>query len=60
MRNADVLKLKQAGISEQVMIETITSAAVVSFELDATHVIELHDAGVPDGVIQAMLRRNQR
>jgi S1-C subfamily serine protease len=59
MLNADVVQLKGAGISDPVIIEAINSAGTVQFELDATHLIELSKAGVPDAVIQAMLRRSK-
>jgi serine protease Do len=58
MHNADILQLKSAGISDQVVIEAISSAGSVDFELDASHVIELNKAGLSDAVIQAMLRRH--
>jgi hypothetical protein len=57
MSNADVLQLKNAHISDQVIIEAINTASSVRFELDAAHLIELNKAGLSDEVIQAMLRR---
>jgi hypothetical protein len=57
MSNAEVLQLKNGGISDQVIIEAINSAASVRFELDAGHLIELSKAGLSDAVIQTMLRR---
>jgi hypothetical protein len=57
MSNAAVLQLKNAGISDQVIIEAVNSASSVRFELDAAHLIELSKAGLSDAVIQAMLRR---
>ena len=59
MRNADVIQLKGAGISDQVIIEAINSAATVQFELDAPRLIELHNTGLSDAVIQVMLRRSK-
>lgn len=58
LSNAGVLQLKNAGISDQVIIEAINSATSVRFELDAAHLIELNKAGLSDAVIQAMLRRH--
>ena len=59
MSNSEVLQLKGAGISDQVIIEAINSAGNVRFELDAPHLIELNKAGLSDSVIQAMLRRSK-
>jgi S1-C subfamily serine protease len=58
MSNADVLQLKKAGISDQVIIEAINGASRVRFELDVAHLIDLNKAGLSDAVIQAMLRRH--
>jgi hypothetical protein len=58
MNNADVLQLKDAGISDPVIIEAINSAGTVQFDLDTSHLIDLHKAGVSDAVIQTMLRRS--
>ena len=59
MGNAEVVQLRSAGISDQVIVEAVNNAASVRFEPDAPHIIDLNKAGVSDDVIQAMLRRSK-
>jgi hypothetical protein len=54
LTNADVLKLKEAGLSEQVIIDKIT-ASLANFKLETDDLVELKKAGLSDAVISAML-----
>jgi S1-C subfamily serine protease len=59
LHNSDVLGLKVAGMGDQVIIGAIANAKAVQFDTDPTHLIELHNAGLSDAVIQAMLERSK-
>jgi hypothetical protein len=59
MRNADVLQLKHSDIGDELIIEAITRASSVEFEVDTSHLVELHKAGLSDAVLQAMLHRSK-
>jgi hypothetical protein len=55
LTNQLVIKLVTAGLSEGVIIEKIQSSPS-RFDVDIDAMIALKGAGVPDGVIQAMVR----
>src|SRR5215831_18693877 len=54
MSNADVLALKGAGISDDILIAKVRASAP-DYHLDTTDLIQLKSARVADGVIQAMI-----
>jgi hypothetical protein len=54
LTNADVLKLKEAGLSEQVIIDKI-AASPANYKIDTDDLIELKKVGLSDAVISAML-----
>ena len=58
LTNSDVVKLKDAGLGESVIIEKI-KASRASYLLDTTDLIELKHAGLSDAVIGAMIQASQ-
>ena len=54
LTNADVINLKKAGLGDELIIDKISTGAT-TFELDASDLVELHDAGLSDAVIKAMI-----
>jgi hypothetical protein len=59
LNNSDVLTLKQAGISDSLIIEKIRSSPV-KFELGTTDLVALKKSGLADAVIAAMLEASRR
>ena len=59
LTNADVLKLKAAGLSDQFIIDKI-KASPANFRLDVDDLVELKKAGIAEGVIAAMMQASQR
>jgi hypothetical protein len=59
LTNADVLKLKAAGLTEQLITDKI-KASPASFNLDTNDIVELKQAGLPDAIIGAMIQASQR
>jgi hypothetical protein len=59
LTNADVLKLKEAGLSEQIIIDKI-NASPAQFHLDTDDILQLKQAGLSDGIIGAMIHASQR
>ena len=59
MTNADVLALKGAGISDDILIAKVRASAP-AYHLDTTDLIQLKSARVADGVIQAMIEAQGR
>ena len=55
LTNADVRRLKEAGVSDTLLVEKIKSS-VTAFKLDTDDLLELKTAGVSDAVIAAMLQ----
>jgi hypothetical protein len=55
MRNADVIQLATAGLSDQVILLSIQQAPSKTFDLTPTGLVALKKAGVSDAVIQAMM-----
>lgn len=58
LKNEDVIKLVKAGLSPDLIVQTINSSNQ-SFDLSADGLITLKKEGVPDSVIQAMIIRSQ-
>ena len=54
LTNADVLKLKQAGLGEQILVAKIKNAPG-AYKLDTDDLVKLKSAGISDAVIAAML-----
>ncbi len=59
LTNADVLKLKSAGLSDQFIIDKI-KASPANYHLDVNDLVELKKAGIPEAVIDAMIQASQR
>lgn len=59
LTNADVVKLKAAGLTEQLIIDKI-KASPASFTLDTNDILELKQAGLSDAIIGAMIQAAQR
>ena len=59
LTNADVLKLKEAGLSEQLILDKIKSSAS-TFTLDTDDLLALKKAGLSDSIISAMIQAQQR
>jgi hypothetical protein len=54
MTNADVIKLKEAGFGDELIIDKINSTPA-AFNLELDDLVALRKAGMSDGVIQAMM-----
>lgn len=59
LTNADVLKLKAAGLSDQFIIDKI-KASPANYHLDVDDLVELKKAGIAEAVIAAMMQTSQR
>jgi len=59
LTNADVLKLKQAGMGDELVIEKV-KAAPGSYKLDPSDLVELKNSGLSDGIIAAMIEASRR
>ncbi len=57
--NADVLKLKDAGLGDQLIIDKI-NASPSAYNLDASDLVNLKRAGLSDAVIGAMIQASHR
>jgi len=55
---AQVIKLTEAGVSEGVIMAYATNSGS-TFNLDPDKIIYLKDIGVPDGLVTAMMQRDQ-
>jgi hypothetical protein len=55
LTNDDVLKLKEAGLSDQLIVDKI-NASPGNYKLEADDLIALKNAGVPESIIAAMLQ----
>jgi len=55
--NTDVMKLVRSGLAEDTVRLTVNSATETDFDTSAGALVALSQAGVPDSVIQAMIRR---
>jgi hypothetical protein len=54
-RYLEILKLKQSGVSDEVLLEKIR-AENLPYTLNTTEILELRQAGVSEEVVEAMLR----
>ena len=54
----DVLKLKQAGLSDEFILNKVRTENV-NYSLNTTEIVELRSAGVSETVLEAMLRSGQ-
>lgn len=59
MNNADVIKLKTAGLSDELIIGKIR-ASEANYRLEVDDLVELKKAGIPESVLAAMLEAAQR
>jgi hypothetical protein len=59
LTNADVLKLKEAGLSDQIIIDKI-NASPAQFHLDTDDLLQLKQAGLSEEIIGAMIHASQR
>ncbi len=57
MSNSDVVQLWSAGFGEALIVDKINTSAT-SFALELGDMVKLRDSGVPDGVIQAMMKKS--
>lgn len=55
MDNADVIKMVQAGLSEDVIVSAINGSKDAEFSTEPMDLIELKEKGVSDAILQAML-----
>lgn len=55
---AQVVKLTQAGVGEAVIMAYVTNSGSM-FNLDPDKIIYLKDIGAPDGLVTAMMQRDQ-
>ena len=55
---AQVIKLTEAGVSEGVIMTYVTNSGS-TFSLDPDKIIYLKDIGVADGLVTAMMQRDQ-
>ena len=56
---ADFVKLVQAGVGENVLLAYVTNSAA-AFSLSSDDIIYLNDLGTPEGVVTAMLQKDQQ
>jgi len=59
LTNVDILSLKQAGLSDQLIIDKIGSSPA-KFTLETDDLVALKKAGIPDSVISAMIEASKR
>ncbi|HLJ50501.1 MAG TPA: hypothetical protein VKU01_31025 [Bryobacteraceae bacterium] len=59
LTNEDIIKLKNAGLSEQLIVEKI-AASPAKYQLETDDLIALKKAGLSDGIIAAMVHAGQR
>ena len=55
---AEVIKLTQSGVDESVLLAFVANSTS-TFNLGSDEIIYLNDLGVPDGVVAAMIQRDQ-
>ncbi len=56
---AQVIRLTQAGVDESIIMTYVTNSGS-TFNLDSDKIIYLKDIGLPNGVVTAMIRRDQQ
>jgi hypothetical protein len=54
----DILKLKQAGLSDEFILNKVRTENV-SYQLTTAEILELRAAGLSETILQAMLRSGQ-
>jgi hypothetical protein len=54
LTNADVIKLRDAGLGDDLIIDKINNSPS-AFHLELDDIVELHNAGISDAIIQAMM-----
>lgn len=59
LTNADMLKLKAAKLSDELIIEKI-KVSPANYRLDTSDLVELKQAGLSDAIIGAMIQASQR
>jgi hypothetical protein len=59
LTNEDVIKLKDAGLSEEVIVDKIM-ASPANYRLEADDLVALKKAGISDAIIAAMIHAQQR
>ena len=59
LTNADVVKLKEAGLTEELIVEKI-KASPQNYQLDTDDLVQLKQAGLSDALIAAMLEASKR
>jgi hypothetical protein len=59
LTNEDVIKLKNAGLSEEVIVDKIM-ASPANYRLEADDLVALKKAGISDAIIAAMIHAQQR
>lgn len=59
LTNKDILSLKQAGISDQLIIDKIRSSQA-KYSLETSDLVALKQAGIADAVISAMIEASNR
>jgi hypothetical protein len=58
LTNEDILKLKDAGLSEQLIVDKIMSSPA-QYRLEADDLVALKKAGISDAIIAAMMHAQQ-
>jgi len=59
LTNTDVLSLKQAGLSDQLIIDKIRSSPA-NYSLETSDLLSLKQAGLPDPIVSAMIEASKR
>jgi hypothetical protein len=59
LTNADIVQMQKAGLSEEVILSKIATSSA-NFSTATQDLIQLKEAGVPDSVINAMVRKTDR
>ncbi len=57
LTNADVVKLVESGLGSKTIVLTVGSAESTAFDTSANGLAALAKAGVPDNVVQSMIKR---
>ncbi|MFO0944502.1 MAG: glycine zipper domain-containing protein [Planctomycetota bacterium] len=54
LTSADIIHMSRSGVSEDVILSSVASSSTI-FELSASQIVDLHNQGVSNRVIQAMI-----
>ncbi len=57
LTNADIVQLWKVGFGDALIIDKIAASAT-AFDLELPAMVKLKEEGIPDGVIQAMMRKS--